>query len=545
MSRPQDDSDLAPSQARLRIVFAATATSDDETRWTLHAVQALTLRGHDVAIAAPTGGSLAAAAADQRLATRALRTGARLDPRVGRTARNAFPKPDAVIALDPAALALARRAAAPLVLARTEHPAGWPHASEAPAAILVPPGTATDSNGGVPIRVVTDAVGTGAGPRPDRTAARRALRLPRRVHLALHVEPLVAGGGQETTLRALAKLVQRGGVAPLPKLAFLGTGPEEARLHVLGHDLGLNDHVLWLGMRKDVRAYLEAVDSLLVPRPDRTPRGVVLDALALAVRVVARATPATRDGLGGAARLVAGGDDEAWAAALAQACAPDGGGESPGEQAHDRAVTELSAAAVAADLECAVYAHDLRRRPLPRRAALFLDRDGTLVRNVPYNDDPAAIVLEPRVGRALRWARDAGFALVVVSNQSGIGRGLVSPAQVEAIHARIRSLLQPDGADLDALYFCPHEPEDACTCRKPLPGLLQRAAAEMDLDLASSVGIGDAPRDVEAARAAGAAARGYRGAGAELQAWPDGVQVHEDWLMLVRDVLADAWAQRR
>jgi histidinol-phosphate phosphatase family protein len=484
---------------------------------------------------------------------------------------------DAVVALDPAALALAQRAGAPLVFARAELASAWATGTLHAAAVLVPPGaldeSATNGDGhGAPVRSIADAIVADAA-RPDPTTVRRSLRLPRRVHLALHVAPLVPGGGHDLVLRALAAPEFEGKSAPLV-VAFFGTGPEESRLRVLSQDLGVKDFVLWLGFRTDVTPYVAAADSVLVPGSIAPPRRVLLDALAFGIPILATDTASARARVEHVARFLPGDDSGAWAAALRSLCttgpasassaaSPEAATTTPVDLQH-RAAAEWSPAALAADLECAVYAYGLRQRPAPaRRRALFLDRDGTLVRNVPYNADPDAVVLEPRAGRALRWARDAGFALVVTSNQSGIGRGRVTPAQVEAIHARIRSYLSPQGADLDALYYCPHLPEADCACRKPRPGLLQQAADQLGLDLAHSVGIGDAPRDVLAAGAAGARARGYRGDVGDPKsardavdgrdtpgtraptAWPDGVRVHDDWLELVRDVLAEAWAEGR
>jgi histidinol-phosphate phosphatase family protein len=579
MSEHPYDPNLAPAVSRLRVVFAATTASEDETRWLLAAATALHARGHAVAVATDAQSALAASAAERGLETRALRTGARLDPRVGRAARAAMGECDAVVALDPAALALAHRAGAPLAFARTEQASEWAARTPFAAAVLVPPGARVDSatNGDdnrAPVRTIADAIAADAA-RPDPIAVRRALRLPRRVHLALHVAPLVPGAGHDLLLRALTAPEFEAKAAPLV-VAFFGTGPEESRLRVLSQDLGVKERVLWLGLRADVTSYVAAADSLLIPGAIAPPRRVLLDALTFGIPILALDTESARARFEPAARFLPGDDSAAWAAALrslytvdsaaAQSALPAATATmSPTPRRH-RVAAEWSPAALAADLECAVYAYGLRQRPAPaRRRALFLDRDGTLVRNVPYNADPNAVVMEPRAGRALRWARDAGFALVVTSNQSGIGRGRVTPAQVEAIHARIRSDLSPYGADLDAMYYCPHLPEADCACRKPRPGLLQQAADQLGLDLAHSVGIGDAPRDVLAAHAAGARARGYRGdvddtpvprgavAGHDAldtgapaaTAWPDGVRVHDDWLELVRDVLAEAWAEGR
>ena len=135
--------------------------------------------------------------------------------------------------------------------------------------------------------------------------------------------------------------------------------------------------------------------------------------------------------------------------------------------------------------------------------ALFLDRDGTLIVDVGYPRDPAQVELLPGAVASLRdLERD--WALVIVSNQSGIGRGLISPAQAEAVDARVRELFAAAGISFAGVYYCPHAPDAGCACRKPRPGMLEQAAREHDLDLAASVIVGDKPSDVEAGRAVGA-----------------------------------------
>jgi histidinol-phosphate phosphatase family protein len=134
---------------------------------------------------------------------------------------------------------------------------------------------------------------------------------------------------------------------------------------------------------------------------------------------------------------------------------------------------------------------------------VLLDRDGTLIVDVGYPRDPDAVELLPGTQGALRALRDAGFALVVVSNQSGVARGLVSHAEARAVHERLLERLTEGGIELDGAYYCFHGPEDRCDCRKPEPGLLLRAADELGLSLDRSVMVGDKPSDVDAGRAAG------------------------------------------
>lgn len=145
-----------------------------------------------------------------------------------------------------------------------------------------------------------------------------------------------------------------------------------------------------------------------------------------------------------------------------------------------------------------------------KRRALFLDRDGTLIRNEPYRDTPRGMKLLPNVARGLKAWTASGFVPVIVTNQSGIARGLITRKGLELIHARLLKLFRGAGVRIEAIYVCPHLPEGTvktyakrCACRKPKPGLLKRAARELRLDLRKSVTIGDSPRDVAAGRKAG------------------------------------------
>ncbi len=136
----------------------------------------------------------------------------------------------------------------------------------------------------------------------------------------------------------------------------------------------------------------------------------------------------------------------------------------------------------------------------PPPAAVLFDRDGTLVVDVPYNGDPARVQIVPGAREAVQRLRRAGIPTAVVSNQSGIARGLLTPTQVEAVNARVEELLGP----LGPWTYCPHAPEDGCDCRKPAPGLIERAAGELGVDPARCAVIGDIGADVDAARAVGA-----------------------------------------
>jgi D-glycero-D-manno-heptose 1,7-bisphosphate phosphatase len=144
--------------------------------------------------------------------------------------------------------------------------------------------------------------------------------------------------------------------------------------------------------------------------------------------------------------------------------------------------------------------------------AVFLDKDGTLVRNVPYNVDPARIELLPHVGDGLRELQDHGYRLVVVSNQPGVAMGRFPASALARVEARVDELLAPFGVLITAYAWCTHYPAGmrvrgavACTCRKPRPGLLLDAAATHGIALPQSWMIGDVLDDVEAGTRAGCA----------------------------------------
>jgi len=138
------------------------------------------------------------------------------------------------------------------------------------------------------------------------------------------------------------------------------------------------------------------------------------------------------------------------------------------------------------------------------RGTVFLDRDGTLNEDPGYLNHPDAVRLLPGVGPAVARLNEAGYKTVVVTNQSGIGRGLIVPYALEAIHLRLRQLLAKHGAWLDGIYACTHHPDEGCECRKPAPGLINQARRELGLGTDRSFVIGDKVTDVELARNVGA-----------------------------------------
>jgi D-glycero-D-manno-heptose 1,7-bisphosphate phosphatase len=140
---------------------------------------------------------------------------------------------------------------------------------------------------------------------------------------------------------------------------------------------------------------------------------------------------------------------------------------------------------------------------MTRRFAL-LDRDGTLIVERHYLASPDGVELLPGAVEGLRRLAEIGLGLVVVTNQSGLGRGYFDRATLDAIHERLRNVLARGGVTLDGIYVCPHTPEHGCSCRKPRPGLVRQAAADLGFDPAEAFVLGDKACDVDLGRAVGA-----------------------------------------
>ncbi len=150
-----------------------------------------------------------------------------------------------------------------------------------------------------------------------------------------------------------------------------------------------------------------------------------------------------------------------------------------------------------------------QERARPLRPCLFIDKDGTLIENVPYNVEPSLLRFMPGAAAALARLREAGLALVIVTNQSGIARGYFTRAQFAHLQeALLQGLREQAGVEIDDVMLCPHEPDalgrPACLCRKPAPGMLIGAARRHGLDLTRSWMVGDTLDDVEAGQRAGA-----------------------------------------
>jgi D-glycero-D-manno-heptose 1,7-bisphosphate phosphatase len=185
----------------------------------------------------------------------------------------------------------------------------------------------------------------------------------------------------------------------------------------------------------------------------------------------------------------------------------------------------------------------------PLKRAVFLDRDGTINAEKEYLHRTEDFEFIPGAPQAIKLLNDAGFCIVVVTNQSGVARGYYDEAAVERLHRHMDAELARFGARVDAYYFCPHHPDHgsgeytrACACRKPLPGMLVQAAADLAVDLTESWIIGDKLADVEAGLRAGCRPLLVRtGYGADEEArLPREVPVHDDILGAAQAIINNA-----
>jgi histidinol-phosphate phosphatase family protein len=225
----------------------------------------------------------------------------------------------------------------------------------------------------------------------------------------------------------------------------------------------------------------------------RLPSQALITAAAAAAAVLA-AAGRPRPAIGAAAAALAGTAEFAAARII------------PGPRTAREVAVITTTSLVIPELACWHWVHGRiqgrQAGPWPPARAVLFDRDGTLIRNVPYNGDPALVEPMPGAAAAVTAARRRGLRVGMITNQSGIARGLVSRAGVEAVNARIAALLGP----FDVVKVCPHGPIDGCACRKPAPGMVLAAAADLAVAPHECTVIGDIAADVQAARAAGARA---------------------------------------
>ena len=367
-----------------------------------------------------------------------------------------------------------------------------------------------------------------------RGEARAALGIPEDEFLVLQLGRMVPRKGIETVVRAMAVpgcegmrlRVVGGDCAPADPVRT----PEIGRLMAVAREFGVQDRVVFEGRRARAELHLwYGAADVFVTTPWYEPFGITpLEAMACARPVVGSAVGGVRYTVvdGSTGLLVPPKDERALARALARLRAEPAHARAMGEAGLQRVRAEFTWERVAASLagvfDEAVQSRARRRRssifhlaghdaarsavPVPgigRRPAIFLDKDGTLVEDVPYNVDPALLRFTPHAFEALRLWRDAGYRLVVVTNQSGLGRGLFDRAALERLHGALVDRLAREGIALDGFFACPHLAEAGCACRKPRAGLLQEAARALGIDLAASWMVGDILNDVEAGHRAG------------------------------------------
>jgi D-glycero-D-manno-heptose 1,7-bisphosphate phosphatase len=129
--------------------------------------------------------------------------------------------------------------------------------------------------------------------------------------------------------------------------------------------------------------------------------------------------------------------------------------------------------------------------------AVFLDRDGTVNKEVNYLSKIQQLEILPNSAKAIKLLNENNFKVIVITNQSGVARGYFSKETLEEINDHLKGELAKDGAQIDAMYYCPHHPEEGCECRKPRPGMIERAKRKFDLDLSFSFIVGDTINDLE------------------------------------------------
>jgi HAD superfamily hydrolase (TIGR01662 family) len=263
------------------------------------------------------------------------------------------------------------------------------------------------------------------------------------------------------------------------------------------HPVGTADR--WVSVRKQAGNADDALIGALHGRGWRERAGAPPGRFARHAAITAAGVVVLGSALAGGRRTAAAAAG-LWAAGTAEFAWAR---IAPGPRTRDEVTTMLLTSAVIPPAATVARLRGMRRaRRVTRDSAVLavlVDRDGTLVRDVPYNGDPALVDPLPGVRAALDRLRSRGIRVGIVSNQSGIGRGWLTEAQTHAVMARVSDLLGP----FDDVRWCPHAPEDGCECRKPAPGLLLAAADALQVDPQRCAMFGDIGADVEAARAAG------------------------------------------
>jgi histidinol-phosphate phosphatase family protein len=378
----------------------------------------------------------------------------------------------------------------------------------------------------------------------DRDACRSRLGLPRDQPIILQLGRMVPRKGVDNVVQALArakhrhrqpaKLIVVGGESDVPDASLT---PEIGRLQQLAAEEGVADDVIFFGRksRHDLKYFYGAAD-VFVSTPWYEPFGITpLEAMACARPVIGSRVGGLKFSVvhRKTGYLVPPRDPDALADRLARLLGNPGLCERMGNAGLRRVKRMFTWSKVVRSL-VRVYEKVLSQSPLPQAPlestpqpasthdlatsnhrsalapAIFLDKDGTLINDVPHNVDCERITLSPGALAALARWHSANYRLIVVSNQSGVAHGYFGERDVARVASHLESLLRRYGIPLTGFYYCPHHPQasDAryhrrCTCRKPAAGMLEQAAAELNIELSDSWMIGDILNDVEAGHRAG------------------------------------------
>jgi histidinol-phosphate phosphatase family protein len=358
----------------------------------------------------------------------------------------------------------------------------------------------------------------------DKRRARAALGLRPDEFIVLQLGRMVPRKGVDNVIRAVARLPRLGdtrvrllivgGEARDPDPALT---PEIGRLQNIAEQEGVADRVIFTGSRErsELRKYYTAAD-VFVTTPWYEPFGITpVEAMACGTPVIGSAVggikTTVRDGLTG--YLVPPKDPVALADRLAHLIERPDLLEDFSRRSIRRARALYTWPRVGHAIEMlyasAIGAATVRERQGGRKA-VFLDKDGTLIEDIPYNVDPQKIRLAPGAVEGLSALHQSGYELIVVSNQSGVARGLFPERALGEVERSLRRQLAAFGVPLAGFYYCPHHPQGivedytiACPCRKPEPGMLRRAASDLGINLANSWMVGDILDDIEAGRRAG------------------------------------------
>ena len=377
----------------------------------------------------------------------------------------------------------------------------------------------------------------------DKTQARALLGLPPKEFIILQLGRMVPRKGVDNVIRGVARLRQAHGIRA--RLLIVGgescnpdpaLTPEIGRLCDIAESEGVADLITFTGSRErgELRSYYTAAD-VFVTTPWYEPFGITpVEAMACGTPVIGAAVggikATVRDGVTG--YLVPPKDPDALAARLAYLAERPHILQEFGAQALRRARSLYTWQRIGKAIESlylsvcrttAIITGERGRvsapsacslgaltRPRPPGKAVFLDKDGTLIEDIPYNVDPQKIQLAPGAVEGLTALHENGYALIVVSNQSGVAHGFFPERALRGVERSLRRRLAAFGVPLAGFYYCPHHPQGrvngyavTCRCRKPAPGMLRRAAADLGIDLTESWMIGDILDDIEAGRRAG------------------------------------------